>query len=159
MRTFPHYTTKEEMDRINTTNYTKYPVKQPVIPTPIFDLPPPIELGDPRAFDHPKKELIRILVSDPEKREEAKKAAQLEQQSGAKQTPITDVLMQTTQAHESAMSAPTLEQSDKIAKATAEEIIKKEKRWPLAKVFKQPLFTSGLGILFTLIIIKLLPQK
>jgi len=166
MRINPYYVSPEKRDYYQTIGHDDRPPnvvghdprKSPIKPYPKEDIPP-IRFGDPRDVDFPKKELIRNLVIDPEKRAEALKAAQLEKESGAKEKPITDVLIKTTEAHQTAMQAPSQEESQVIAEAAAEEILKQDKKFSVNKLVKSSTFTLIVGVVITTIIFTCLFKK
>lgn len=163
MRINPHYVSKEKLDYYQTIGHDGvrpdvigYDPRRPTIKPYYKGRPPIIKFGDPRQFDIQKKELIRDIVVDPVKRKEAIKAAELEKKSGVKEKPITTALIKTTKAHESAMSATSVEESQAIAEATAEEVVKEDKKITFNKLFKNSTFTLIVGVVLTIVVFKYL---
>lgn len=182
MRINPHYVQKEEIDyfhgrpkadvigidirrpALQPYSKKKPPSGMPPNGMPSNGTPPIIKLGRPREFELQKKELIRDIVVDPVRRKEAMKAAELEKKSGVKEKPITTALIKTTKAHESAMSATSVEESQAIAEAAAEEVVKEDKKITFNKLFKNstvttPVFTLIIGVLLTVVVLKYLVKS
>ena len=153
MRIDPRYLSKHQLDYQQNFGYDP---KRPIIkPYPKGELPK-IKFGDPSKLLEQKKHLIKELVIDPEKREEAIKAAQLEQKAGVKDKPITEALIKTTAAHESAMSAASAQESEAIAEATAEAVVKQERKITIKKLVSNSLFTLVVGVILTIAAFKYL---
>ena len=166
MRINPHYVQKEKFDYFQNKGYDGlrpdvigYDPRRPAIKPYYKGRPPIIKFGDPRHFDLQKKELIKDIVVDPRKREEAIKAAELEKKSGVKEKPITTALIKTTKAHESAMSATSVEESNAIAEAAAEEVVKQDKKITFNKLFKNSAFTLIVGVILTIVVFKYLMKS
>lgn len=102
--------------------------------------------------------MIKNVIKDPEKRKEAAKAALLEKESGAKETPISDVLIKTKEAYQSAMTATSAEEVEAIATSKAEEVVENDKKITFKKLFNNSTFTLVVGVVATIVVFKYLSK-